>query len=152
MLESKVSNMIAQSQQKVVVPIVPSPEENTRLSHDVGEPFLNGGCNSQRGFAVGDEVEFVVDGLARGREVDNAVVLAFDDGRVNQQIKGDRLESNAIAGHSIDGERGAVLPAVGENQRRVVGELRRGRAGGIEGDFVPLEDEELVGGGAGALM
>jgi len=52
-----------------------------------------------------------------------------------------------IGGLGIDGQRSAKLPAVGEDEAGVVHELGGGDAGGVEGDFIPFEDEELVGGG-----
>ena len=152
MFEAEVRDVIAEGEEEVVVAIMTCAEEDAGFGDDVGEAFLDGGRDGERGFTVGDEVELVVDGLAGGREVDDAVVLAFDDGRVDEEVEGDGLKGDVIAGLGVDGEGGAEFPAVGEDEGGAVGELGGGRAGGVEGDFVPLEDEELVGGGeAGGL-
>ena len=88
--------------------------------------FLDGGRDGEGGFAVGDEVELVVDGLAGRREVDDAVVLAFDHGRVDEEIEGDGLEGDVIGGLGVDGQRSAELPAVRQDEAGVVDEsLRR---------------------------
>ena len=87
MLKPEVRHVIAEREQEVVVAIVARAEEHARFGDEVGESFLDGGRDGERRFAVGDEVEFVVDRLAGRRDVDNAVILACDDGRIDEEIE-----------------------------------------------------------------
>ena len=87
MLEAEVRDVIAEREQEVVVAIVTRAEELARFGDEVGQSFLNGGRDVERGFAVGDEVEFVVDRLAGRRDVDDAIVFAGDDGRIDEEIE-----------------------------------------------------------------
>ena len=67
-------------------------------------------------------------------------------GESTRRSKRDGLEGDVIAGLAVDGQRGAELPAFGKDEIGVVGEILGGRAGRVEGDFVPLKDKQLVGG------
>jgi len=87
MLEAEVRDVIAEREQEVVVAVVARAEEHAGFSDDVGESFLDGGRDGEGGFAVGDEVELVVDGLAGRRQVDDAVVTGL---RSRANRRGDR--------------------------------------------------------------
>src|ERR1700728_1025543 len=141
MLEAEVRNVIAEREKEMVVAIMARAEEDAGFGDDVDESFLNSGRNGEGGFTVGSEVELMVDGLAGRREINGAIVLTFDNRRVNEKIEGDGLEGDGAAGFVVDGQGRTKAPAFGAGEDGVVSDLRGGRARGIESDFVPLEDK-----------
>ena len=147
MLETEVGHMIAEGEQEVIVAIVPRAKELARFGDQVGHALLNLGADGERGFAVGDQIEFVVDRLAGRRDVDGAIVLAGDDRRIDEEFERDGLEGNVVAGLAC--RSGSEVPNFQPSGRislASIGDLRRRRAGRIEDDLVPFEDDELVGG------
>ena len=113
MLQAEVGHVIAEREQKMIVAIMARAEELARLGNQVGHLLLVFGAHVESGFAVGDHVEFVMDRLARRRDVDGAIILAGNYGRIDQHIERDRLEGDLIAGLLFDGKRRAELPAIG---------------------------------------
>ncbi len=145
MFESEMRNVIAESKNEVVVAIVPRAKQLARLGDQVGHSLLVFRTHVQRVFAVGHDVHLVMDRLTRGRDVDVAIVEARSNRRVHEQIKRDGLERDFVSALSCDGKGTAELPALRHDQLRLVHQLLGRRSLRIQRNFVPLEDQQLVG-------
>src|ERR1700742_2374079 len=89
----------------------------------------------------------MMDGFACGSDVDSAVVLTGNYGRIDEELKRDGLEGDLVAGLAGDGQGRAKLPALRQKQLGLKGEARGRRAGGVEQDLIPFKDREHFGGG-----
>ena len=148
MFKAEVRNVIAERKNEVIVAIVARAEELARLGNQVGHLLYVGGSHGQRGFAVGGHVNLVMNGLTRRRDVDDAEIFAADDGRIDQKIERNGLERNRIARLTGDGKRRAELPSLRKDEFGIIRQFLRGRSGRIERNLVPLQNQQLVGGGA----
>jgi hypothetical protein len=144
-LEAEMSYMIAKCEQKVIVAVMARAEELARFGHQVDHLLLIFGAHVQGVLAVGNHVDLMVDRLAGRREIDGAIELTGDDRRVNQQIQRDWLEGDLAARLTIDGQRGAEFPALGQQKLGLVIQLLSQNAGGIKDDLVPFKNGQLIG-------
>ena len=144
MFEAEVRHMIAESEQKMIVAIMARAKKLARFGNQIDHLLLVLDAHVQRGFAVGDHVEFVMDGLARGRDVDGAIIFAGNYRRVHEHIERNRLERNLLAGMLFNRKRGAEFPAVGHEDFGFISQLLCRDAGRIEDHFIPFEDQQLV--------
>ena len=146
MFQAEMRHMIAQRQQEMVVAIMPRPEKFARLGNQVGHLLLNRGAHVESGFAVRHHIDLMVDRLALGRQVDGAIILARNDGRIDEHIERNRLERDLIAGLFCHRKRRPELPAIRHQEFGVVHQLFGGNAGWIEDNLIPFQHQQLVRG------
>ena len=144
-LEPEVGDAIAQRQKKMVARVVARAEERARLGHEPAQCLEELRLRGERGLGVGDDVERVR-GLAAERE--GAEVGAGDDRRVDEGLERHGAEGHFVARGARGLERGAVSPAVREEQARRDDEVVLRGLLRIEDDQVPLEGEQRRGGRA----
>ncbi|MNE15887.1 hypothetical protein D3C80_1088110 [compost metagenome] len=142
MLQADTAQLVRYGHEEVVVVIVAGAEQAVGLGHQVAVQLdmLVGGF--QHLGRVGDDVE--ADGRAAARiQVDLAIVLAGEDRAVGQVVESDGGEGRQAVLEADGVEAGAVVPAGGQFQGRLEGDLTRVVAGGIEQGLLPLDVQHL---------
>src|ERR1700735_4469241 len=115
MLEAEMGDVVAKRKQKMIIAIMPRSEKFAGLGHEIDHSLLNLGTHVERDRAVGDHIDFVMNGLAGRSDVDDAVVFASDDRRIHEQLQRNGLERNLIAGLARYGKRSSEFPSLGED-------------------------------------
>ncbi len=119
------------------------------LADEVGDLGEEGGAELGVFGGVGDDVDEVL-GLDLGGEGELVEVLAGDDGGVFELLDGG---GGVVGGAALGvlgvvavgrGERGADAPACGNCDGGLDGDVADGRVGGVEEEFLPLEDGDLL--------
>src|SRR3954468_16027483 len=110
MLESKMSHMITQTEQEMVVTIVGGTEQSRRLLNQFAVMLPNILRRFQSDRAISGNVHFDrrVLSLIQGN---NFEILAGDDGRINQRENGNWFKMNFIPGSRCHRQRSAEFPA-----------------------------------------
>src|ERR1700735_131129 len=120
MLEAEMGHVVAERKQEMIIAVMPCAEEFAGLGHEIDHSLLNLGAHVERDRTVGDHVNLVMNGLAGRSDVDDAVVLTGDDGRIDQQLQRNGLERNLISGLIRYRKRSAELPFIGKDEFRFV--------------------------------
>ena len=140
--EAEVGDVIAQGVEEMVVAEVAGAEEGLGFADQVAVVPDFGFGDAEGAFAVGGEMQVVGDGFA-GAEVHRAEVGAGLDGGIDQGGERRGLEDDLVAGFALDGQRGAVAPAVRDFERGLDVELVARDAFGIQQQLIPAQDREL---------
>src|ERR1700691_245330 len=91
MLKTEMSHVIAERKQEMIIAVMPRAEKFAGFGHEIDHPLLNFGTHVECGFAVGNDVDFVMNWFAGRSDVKDAVVFAGDNGRIHEAIERDRL-------------------------------------------------------------
>src|SRR5690348_4970220 len=77
-LEAEMSDVIAEREKEMIIAIMTRAEERAGFGDEVRHLFYCIGADRKRGFAVGSEVQFVVNLISGGSDVDGAIVFPRD--------------------------------------------------------------------------
>ncbi len=128
MLQSEMRDVIAQSQQEVVIGVMPCAKQNSRLLHQVAVMFPDFFRSIERGGAVGRNIEFRGRIFAERRQGHDFQILARDYRTIHQHGQRNGRKMN-VAAHLIGNmQRRAELPSRGQPQARAVREFDRNRS------------------------
>src|SRR5271156_1435747 len=103
MLEAEVRDVVAEREKEMVVAIMARAEKLAGFGDEVGHGLLNFRAHGQGGFAVGNHVDFVVNGFAGRREVNCAIKFANNYGRIHEEIERNGLERDLVSGSTGHG-------------------------------------------------
>src|SRR6202167_2521436 len=96
MLKAEMSHVIAERKQEMIIAVMPCAEKFAGFGHQIDHPLLNFRTHVECGFAVGNDVDSVMNWLAGRSDVIDAVVFTADNGRIHKAIERDRLERDLI--------------------------------------------------------
>src|SRR5580700_5530079 len=97
MFETKVRDVITECEQEMIIAVMPRAEKLARFSDQIDQAGLNLRRHGECGFAVGSQIDFVMNWFAGRRDVDRTIIFAGDDRRIDQSLERHRLESSLIA-------------------------------------------------------
>src|ERR1700691_6745736 len=95
MLQTEVSDVVAEREQKVIVTIMARTEKSACLSNKLVQVRLGFGCHPQRRFAVRRDVD-VVRRIFSRRQLDFAEIAACEYRRIHERVQGHRREIDCI--------------------------------------------------------
>src|SRR5579883_666553 len=137
MLEAKMSNMVAQRVEEVVVAIMSRSEQCGCFSNQVLIVGLEFRRHLQRGFTVSGNIHFSSRSHRGRSEANHPEILPADYRRVDKRVERCGLELNRVSGFKCYGERGAVLPAFRKLQCGAICDFIGCIAGRVEQSPVP---------------
>ena len=141
MLQSEMSDVIAQGQQEVVAGVMPRAKQNSCLFHEVPVMLPDFFRSIERGGAVGHNIDFR--GRIFGAERYHLQILTRDDRTIHQHGQRNGRKMNVAARLIGNMQRRAKLPSRGQPQARAIRKLIGAVAGGIEQQRVPVDDVQL---------
>jgi hypothetical protein len=100
--QAEVGDVVAERQQKMIFVIEARAEELSGLSNKTRHALLHCRTHVDRSFAVGNDINLVVDRLARWSDVDRAIILAGDHGRIDEAVEKESCEGDFVAGLTLD--------------------------------------------------
>src|ERR1700732_4511982 len=143
MFETEVRDVIAEREQEMIITVMSRAKKLARFSDQIDQAGLDFSGHGERSFAIGSEINFVMNRFAGRSDVDGAIVFAGDYRRIHQALERHRLEGSLISRLIRDGERSAEFPSVREDKFRFIGELIGCGSSGIQHILVPADNVEL---------
>src|ERR1700677_4564540 len=110
MLQTEVSDVVAERQQKVIVAIMSRTEKSACLSNKLVQVHFGFGCHRQGRFAVRRDVDVVRRILSRC-QLDFAEIAACEYRRIHERVQGHRREIDCVSILFRSGKSCPVLPS-----------------------------------------
>src|SRR5579863_8253755 len=145
-LESKVGDMIAERQEKMIIAVMARAEKRARFGDKILQSLFNFRAHVEVGRIVSSEIDFMVNFLARRSQVDVAIVFAGNDRRIHEFFERDRGKRRLISRLALDLLRRTEFPSIGKNKFRRDHDFVDGRTCWVKNGLVPLKHDQLVGG------
>ncbi len=152
MLQPDAAQPVGHGEQEIVVVVVARAVQAVGLIDQIAQDFdLGFGRGNVAVGAVGDDVQ-ADRRTAAGIEVDLAIVFAREHGAVDQDVERDGLEGGDGAGGGLRAPGSAVLPALGQGDTGLHGDVPVEATGGVEQHLLPLDVQHLGSHGDPALV
>src|SRR5580692_1084778 len=97
MFETKVRDVITECEQEMIIAVMPRAEKLTRFSHQIDQAGLDLSWHGECSFAVGSQIDFVMNRFTGRSDVDRTIIFAGDYRRIHQTLERHRLEGSLIA-------------------------------------------------------